>query len=267
MSVEVLDEEIKLAYNPEQIAFESALSLTEKFLNLEVESIVLRTSYWMNHDPGLQGSEYYQTFPQGGKRSPEEIINLIETAIHDKGVDISGLNEDELRRFMWEKGIGVDCSGFAYQVCREVFVSLGGHDFDSVVIGRELEERGITKTAARDLTDSKNSFPIPNVNHVMPGDLIRCKGGRHVIVFLGINDSQMECVHSSDAVATPGVSRFLIAVTNPMGTIFEQEWGETRKGGRPYVDVLKEKYEDGDGIWRLNIINNLYSNLEGSSFS
>lgn len=241
----------------------AAMTLTNRFMELTIAGQLVGTPYWMNKNPLLVDTPYYQAVSKGGKLSPEEIVQSVFTRSTSTNVDLASHSRDEIRKFMLENAIGVDCSGFTYQVVREIYSALGGNGFDEKVIGAEPHFRGITKTAARDLTDTKNSVMINEIRQAMPGDMIRCQEGRHIIVIISNNGDTVTCAHSrfsSNRHNTNGVVTFTVDVVDPMLDIAKQRWNEYLNDGSNYLEWLKDNY-DTPTLWRLKILDEIYKEI------
>ncbi len=124
-----------------------------------------------------------------GKGSPREIEEEIRILAKRRRRDLSSMSAEEVKRFVREEGIGIDCSGFAAHVLRAYVREEKGKDFF-----RELffPAKGIRSWIARRISPvrhistavishPKNSAPVP-LRQIAPGDLIFTKGGSHVLV-------------------------------------------------------------------------------------
>jgi hypothetical protein len=241
----------------ETIAQTAAIDLVHQFANVKVGEKVINTPFWMNDDPDLKDTPYFFSVPGGGKYTPEEVQSFTEEALARTGFNINIADDLAIRNFMKTNGIGVDCSGLVYQICRRVYESLGGIDFGNKVVGAN-NMRGITKTSAYDLTSPKNSIQINKVNEIKPGDIIRGLDGKHALVVIGMLTRSYLGAHSSDGVAALGVSTFTINITDEEKDIFHQDWSEYNIHGIKYNERLLQLLGKDDGVWRLNIIDELY---------
>ncbi len=222
----------------------------------------------MNNDPDLVGTVLYFSVPGGGKMNPREIIDRTYTEDRIKGINLNSFSTSELKTFMRERGMGVDCSGLTYQLCERAFNTLGGKDFTQRIVGID-GKHGITKVNASCLTSPINSIRIARLEEIKPADIIRCRKGHHSITILEVEvlggETNLVCAHSSDSVAALGVSIFKIKVLSLKDNIFRQEWTETDLQGTPYNWKLVQDTDNEDGIYRLKIIHDLYQNPQSSN--
>lgn len=123
-------------------------------------------------------------------------------------------------------------------------------------------DRGISRVSANDLTSPKNSKMVSDILTIKPADLIRCNGGKHIVVIIGHTTSGFFCAHSHDQTEELGVHNFMIDITDPKKDIFHQEWNEKMRDGSNFQAEVLEGFKDGDGIWRLTLIDGLYQNVK-----
>lgn len=239
-----------------------ALAKVSEFTDFQIYGKKVRIPYWMNFNPSLVDTQSYKAFPGGGKLTPQEILERTLIAAQEISFNLGQASEREVFEFMRERGIGIDCSGFAYQICKAVYLGLGGVNFEDKVIGRQDKDRGIKRTSASDLTDYKNSIKIKEVFLVKPADIIRCKGGTHVISILGFDSLGIVCAHSSDSTQGSGVHLFHIMIENLKEDIFGQKWDEISLDGHAYIEEVLRKRKEGDGVWRLKVLDQFYRGSE-----
>jgi hypothetical protein len=60
-----------------------------------------------------------------GKGTPEEICNAVNKICSENGIDLKGTKKEVIAEFMKLYGIGIDCSGFVYNVLDYAFGKLG----------------------------------------------------------------------------------------------------------------------------------------------
>jgi len=234
--------------NAIEIARLSAETLVNKFENLEIGGKIVKAPYWKNFKSGFEGTCLYYV-PKGGKLSPQEIVDITVAKASEQGQDLNFLSGEQLGYFMRSNGVGVDCSGFAYQISRTIYESLGGVDFDHKIIGKDGAV-GITRVNAWALTSEPNSFRVEKLTDIKPGDLIRSFGGSHAVVVLGLSSGKIQCVHPYET-GENGVQRFNVTIEYPSADIFNQKWDEMEE------PILK--IDSNDGVWRLKILEGVYS--------
>lgn len=241
--------------------------IAEKFLRIPVGNRFINCPFFMNNDPDWKDTPYYFSVPRGGKMTPEEVTEKLSGAVRDSEFDADNSSLKNLRMFMRKNGIGVDCSGLTYQVLKYIYENSGGSIFEEKVIGAQSNFRGVTKTNSDSLTSLKNSNLVAGIEDIKPGDIIRGHGGHHSIVIFGCERNLLRCIHSSDGTSALGVSAFEINLIDLKHDIFHQDWSEVNNRGIKYNKRLLSKFKDGDGVWRLRIMQELYDidNLPGTS--
>lgn len=245
--------------NKEQQAGEAGIKLVNEFLNIQIGKHKISASFWMNNDPDLKNTQMFKAVPNGGKMSPTEIAGVSTKTLIEKGLSPENMSSDEVRFFNKQNCIGVDCSGFSYQLTRHIYEKIGGIDYDQKIVGLN-NLHGITKVNSDFLTNEPNSIQITDVNQIKPGDLVRGMGGIHSLVIISRNGDWLRCAHSSDGVPAVGVSTFDIHLTKKDGGILEQYWSERNSNGIYFNERLRDKSKPADGIYRLKIIQEQYLN-------
>lgn len=177
-----------------------------------------------------------------GKWSPEKIkIDTIDLAA-EAGFDLKGATATETADFMRREKLGIDCSGFVYQMLDNVLPKLG--------IGA-MEQIGFPKSSSTNvqlLTDAKFAVRVVDERKIQPGDLIRLAprdGGQWHILLVLKNDGEMiKYGHSSAYNVPDGVGIGQIEVSNNKSGNFKG----LQIGGKIY-DPSR-----GDGVYRLNVL-------------
>jgi len=224
-----------------------------------INGLKVRTPYWMNYDSFYAETPLYMGVRGGGKYNKDQIVERCNYE-----ANLSGFQSDDpemMHLFMLSRGIGVDCSGFAYQTLRAVYYSLGGEDnLRSILVDATGNHGGITRTGARHLTSNDNSRVVNSLHNIRPADLIRCGRGGHVMVVAGVNpDGSIKVIHTTNATFITGIHSFTIRTNKPDGTIFEQNWEENLVNGYNLGRWMNENRDGDDGIYRLKVLDDLYN--------
>lgn len=249
--------EILLADNKEVKAGEAGLKMVNEFMNIQIGKHKVSASFWMNNDPDLKNTEMFKAVPNGGKMSPSGIAKMSIKVLDEKNLISENMSDDQIRFFNRQNCIGVDCSGFSYQLVKHIYEEIGGIDFDQKIVGVN-NLHGITKVNSDFLTNDFNSMSITDVNQIKSGDLIRGMGGIHSLVVASRNGDWIRCAHSSDGVPAVGVSTFDIHIIKKDGGILDQYWSERNSNGIYFNERLRDKSKPGDGIRRLTIMQEQY---------
>jgi len=149
-----------------------------------------------------------------GKGTTEEI--QMEARIWEKlkGLDFNNMSSKEIKQFLTDRGIGIDCSGFVIHVLNKWYESISGQAIWSALkvptpsfrawLGNKL--RPVENIGAQTITNEDNAKKI-KVKDVLPGDLIRSKAKRkdahHIMIVTKVtyddanNPTLIEYTHSS----------------------------------------------------------------------
>lgn len=234
---------------------------------------VVATPYYKN---SLMKKRF--TDPAGaGKGAPDEIIAAARAEAIAHRLIIDEMNAADIRSFMIERGIGVDCSGFAARVLN----ACTHEKFSKPVVHclQPLEKsfwrrfifrmRPFQNINVLTLTSPENSVPVA-LSDIQPGDLVRTRGGKHVLL---VESVERDCkegsfvgaihelplrgftyVHSSGQFGEDsGVREGNVVITEPSKDLSVQEWQEVWKGKVPSRDGWMEEREK-NGIFRLKAL-------------
>lgn len=210
----------------------------------------VRCPYWSNFQRILL------TGPYRGKGKPGQIVKATREAAKKHGLDLSKLTLSDIRKFMEHHRIGVDCSGFVYQMADALDREKEGKGIFEKVKG--VKGKGPRRVNAFCLTNEENTIAIGKVEQAKIGDFIRFNNGRHIAIILRIKRNsqnvlqQVVYAHSGRLSALTGVHAAKFSVIDPRAGLNKQLWFEkTRKGYDFLTTSFKEK--EGDGLRRLKI--------------
>lgn len=215
-----------------------------QFFNFKVFEKKVVIPYWMNKlDKEIYG-------PYGGKGTTHEILEATIKAAKQEGINLHNLDSKEIYSFMKKNRIGIDCSGFAYQILDFWDHQKGGDGIENSVIG--ASGMGIRKTDADALTNNINTLPVADYSQIKTGDLLRLDGGAHVAVIVKYSEDEIVYTHISAKTKIEGPHLGKIRIIEKKKGLEEQVWPELAKDGRNYG----QRYfcpNLGDGIRRLKI--------------
>src|SRR5260221_3467868 len=211
-----------------------------------------------------------------GKGTPEEII--MESKIWEKlkGTDFDTMNEDSIKQFLIDRGIGIDCSGFITHILdSQSQQKTGKHVWNFLRIPQNgiiwklrYWLRPVEQLGAEVLTDKDNTIPI-SIDEVMPGDLIRSKAkknnGHHIMIITEVDRNENNSVksitytHSSAYYGTNnGIKEGKIEIVNPNAPLKDQNWLEVDETGENNtLDGFLINNED-NGLRRLKCFNEIF---------
>jgi len=213
------------------------------FLALEiVPGKKVRLPYWRNKR--LVGGRWQQG-PEGGKGTPAQLRRITLEKARQAGLDLTKMKASQIRKFMRQKRIGLDCSGFAFQVLQFLFP--GFWRGLKKAPGRSKNPRRRFNAAA--LTSPANTVRVDKVENILPGDLIpfSFKGKKidHVAVVVEKRPKQIIYAHSSQKTKVEGVHLGKIKIISSGQNLAEQEWEEKIKTGESLkkfaLQPLKER--------------------------
>lgn len=208
-----------------------------------------------------------------GKGTPDEIEMEAKIWAKVKGVDFKNMSQSNLKKFLIDRGIGIDCSGFVVHVLDAWFFEKHKkHIWSKLKIPQKdifskikYILRPAEKLGANILTNGENSIKI-NLSEVKPGDVIRCKwkkqNSHHILLVTEVErDESKKLIKIGYTHSTPfygeenGVKHGEIIIKDQNLPLESQEWTEKDEFG---VNFTFEGYlvqlED-NGLRRLKVLN------------
>lgn len=225
----------------------TAQELINKYYGLNLGGKSVRCPYYMN----LQRSKDLRAMV--GKGTPEEIE--MEARIWEKlkGVDFSQMSESEIREFLVNRGIGIDCSGFVAHVLNVLSQNALGKNlwkflkpYNKSFLGRiSYLLKPIEKLGADILTNEENAIKI-EINDVRPTDLIRLKwkkkNSHHIVLITSVTKDEnnnvclIEYTHSIPFYGNEsGIKTGQIRIIDINYPLEKQEWLEVDESGVNHV--------------------------------
>jgi len=188
----------------------------------------VRIPYWRNK---LLGSGQRIEGSFGGKGTPEQIKKAALQKAEQAGINLETMSSVQIRQFMRQKRIGVDCSGFVFHVLN--FLQPGFWQGSKMAPGTSKNPARRLNAAA--LTSQENTSAVSKVADIRVGDLIPISfGGRkvdHVLIVVDINDKKITYAHSSFKTPNDGPHLGKIKIVDKNLGLKEQEWLEKTKEG------------------------------------
>lgn len=209
----------------------------------------------MDHSKILQKAYQQFLLPLGGKKVPapyrkntpfqpdrskygkSNSATLAKDTIEiarEKDFNLESASVEEIRKFMEENWLGIDCSGLAYHLLDDLLKEIGKGG---------MQEIGFPKASSTNvakLTEPEFSHKIINWDLVQSGDLIRLNSedADHVLIVVEAKGKTINYAHSSGATNPTGVHR---------GEIVNGQFPEDLK-------VFNYNEKAGDGIFRLRAL-------------
>lgn len=231
-----------------------ARGVVDKYFGLDFFGKRIVCPYYTNHvgkvfmdamwDGGLEVNKARQVmsnfngqkYPYGwwrGKGSPEQIVKAVLDIAALEGADLSRGSVESIREFMLMHGLGVDCSGFVYNV-----LTRSGLDLDAVLDFKDADKRGVFKAGA--FTFAGKASELVGFSALSDLDLILIKNRQgkysHVALILK-NGKELEVYQSTSTIYPAGVrvDKLYIEKSGPrfefkpeLGT----DWGKLWQEGR-----------------------------------
>jgi len=194
-----------------------------------------------------------------GKGTPKEIIEEVEILTKQYGINLENLNTEEIKKFLVEHNLGIECSGFITNVLQQhylekdkinlikkIFIPTKNFFRKIIVSFRKIENINV-----KALANPKNSILVKDWKKVQAGDLIiMLQTGPnntrdHIILITGNELSIIKYVHarqwSSEGKYHHGVQTGEIKVTNPQKNLLNQTWTEKEKQGENNETFMEAK--------------------------
>lgn len=224
-----------------------------------------------------------------GKGTPEEIELEVKVWAKVRGFDLKNASAEDIREFLLQEKIGIDCSGLVANTLNNY---MRGNGFGSLLAYLKFRDmsfvprirrflRPIENIGANTITGESNTLVISDLNDIRPGDLIRAKGrqknAHHVAMVTEVeyepspdeelgnvgfkipDDRQIEkrkvirfkYVNSHRYYESENGMRYgEVFINNPDGTLKDQDWHDDLNGRNYFMEDLLVDYED-NGIRRL----------------
>jgi len=242
---------------------ESAKKVIDEYTHLPIGGKEIVSPYFINPKTQRAGLRVLV-----GKGDPGEIAREVKVHSQLKGVDLYKLSAEEIRQFMIDNHIGIDCSGLVVHTYNFWLKNEGKSPLINYLkfknnspfqrLKRVL--RPVEQIGANTLTNSDNTIPIKNINEIRPGDFIRSKGLRknshHIMIISEVTSvnnrvTEIEYIHSIRGYNEENGLRFgKIIISDPSLELYKQTWTEIKDGRNWAYEGYINQLED-NGVRRL----------------
>ncbi len=231
----------------------------DRYFNLKISGKTVVCPYFMNSAAG-----FLRPPVQAGKGTPDQIEEEgAKIFSYIKNLDTS---EEVIRQEMIDHGLGIDCSGLVYQLYNYWLTSiLGKQTLDTYLPPQKT--LNVRKIFSRKLkpessvsADMFTSSPIAekvSPLEALPGDLIRTKGGKHVLFvtdveYIDEKATKIYYVQSTRFYARNGLHKGIIELGTD-GDLMKSSW----------IDVTsdEEKNHTFDGFKESVNVNGVYRTI------
>lgn len=171
-----------------------------------------------------------------GKSDPETLIKDTEDIAREQNFDLDKASVEEIKKFMQENMLGIDCSGLTYHVLNSFLKKIGQGGMAN------LGFPPASKTNVETLTSEKFASKLAGLKEARPGDIIRIGSKspdliQHCMVVIETNWGMVTYTHSSRRTRVKGVHTDTISL------------------GKFPTELNVYSYDPAecpDGLWRLN---------------
>ncbi len=224
---------------------QSALTTIDQYRHFKIGTAVCSVPYFNNKTIGQRMALRVNI----GKGSPKDIFEETESFLIKNHIPHSALSDESLKEILVDNNLGIECSGFVYQVLNIENHELGKGSLDRHltfvncrgIVGKiRCSLRPIENCDVSTFAHDKNSRPII-IKETKPGDIITMTSGQegnerdHILLIHQIEyqNSVPTKIHYTHAVAYPedgqygtGIKQGLIEILKSDGSITEQQWTE-----------------------------------------
>jgi hypothetical protein len=245
---------------------EAAFEIIDSYLHLPLGGKVVPCPYHMNIRKERVGLRVLV-----GKGNPTEIIQEVKIWSKIKDFDLDKATISQIREFMIDRSIGVDCSGFIVHVMGYVITKFLKKKLANIlrykrndllsILRRKL--RPVENIGADTLTDLENCNVVSDMNKILPGDFVRLKGkvknSHHILLITRVIKQdgfviEVEYVHSSlHYEEENGVKFGRIQILDLSQPLEKQNWLEIKRGKNYTYEGYTTDLQD-NGIRRLKKI-------------
>lgn len=202
-----------------------------------------------------------------GKGSPTDICEEMELFSLREKINLAAMTPDQIRAFMVDHNLGIECSGFAYYILDAESLT---RKKDSIKKHRVLSNASLLrKLIARirpvenmgvvNFADEKNSKEI-EINHAHPGDMIVMRVSKartyedHILVVTNVlyNKGEVQKIDYAHSIAWPedgkygsGISHGSITV-NGRKNLLEMTWSE--RGHENFANETYRRASDASSL-------------------
>lgn len=237
---------------------QEAITLINHYKNFTVGGGVCSVPYYNNRHLKLRAGLKVLV----GKGSPQDIADEIENIAALEKINLKALDSSTLKKLLVDKGLGIDCSGFAYYVLNEESKAKNRGELkkylyfpnsSNIIQKIRTKIQPIKNAGVAVFADNKNSHRIV-VKDVEPGDFITMVGGPdggerdHILVINQVDytDSKPSKIHYTHAIAWPadgeyghGIREGVIDIIDPAKLVTEAIWTEAEKTGEENYTFMR----------------------------
>jgi len=177
---------------------EAGQKIIDSYLRMPINNKVIACPYYTNLKKIRGGLRVFL-----GKAPAQEIINEAKFISQKEHLDLSQLSEQELYHFMVEHNLGIDCSGLAVHILKEVYANfpISDNKTKKINILKKIKivpfykkpfryliskMRPLENISVRILADNKNSFEVNDFSDIRPGDMMIRTNLKHIYLVVKV---------------------------------------------------------------------------------
>jgi hypothetical protein len=227
-----------------------AQKVINNYLVLPFSNKNVSCPYYNNRRQQIRGA----LFVRIGKGTPEEIVDETKTEMIKQRKNLQSMSNDDIKKFLVDNNIGIDCSGLAYQILDAELKSKKNISLKNQLSFSHLKNpirrivarlRAVGNTNVKTLSADKNSRTI-NISEIEPGDMIIMQdSGRnhdrdHILIVNSVeknNNSNIKINYThaldwrTDGLYNHGVRQGTIEIVDLAKSLTNQIWIESGKTG------------------------------------
>ncbi len=201
-----------------------------------------------------------------GKGTPNQIRKALINAAKKENFNLDKATSKDIYKFMESHGIGIDCSGFVYNILNTYLIKKENKSLDNIILRYKgvlgyferflLVKNRVRRSSANTLTNDLNTIKINKVKDIELADIIRLTHsdwkGKHIAIIVDVNKKYITYAMSSEYTKIKGAHFGRIKIIDPDKSLEKQQWEELTKKGKNYGrDEFNPKR--GDAVKRLRI--------------
>lgn len=248
----------------------AALKIIHDYQHLPIDGFDVSAPYFNNRFAGVRAGLRVLI----GKGSPEDIAEeALLISLRDK-INLKAMTDVELKKFLVDNHLGIDCSGLAYYILDAESKALGKgalkNHLHFPLIKNPLRKllaklRPVENTGVATLAHDSNSR-IVALTDAAPGDLIcMLRTGPehdydHILLIHQVDTGAekptiLSYTHAlrwnTDGRYNHGVRQGQITIKNPVGGLLDQTWIESSESGIKNETLERAKHAEQLEIWKL----------------
>ena len=211
----------------------------DNFFYLNIENKIVRIPYWRNK-LNLKKVKRVQG-PFGGKGTPEQIKSATLQKAKKLNVDLRKMTAKQIEKFMRQNRIGIDCSGFVFQVLNQLKPGF----CKKLKKAPGKSSNPARRFNASAFTSDQNSIRVNGkISEIKVGDIIPVglENGKitHVMVVVDTSPEEITYAHSSSKTQLEGPHLGKIIIEYPNEPLDKQRWEEELASGKSILSLAKE---------------------------